>query len=163
MNPSTPKKSFWPYGLILFFIVFITWIGTFITMAVRQDIHLVRADYYSAEVAHQDEIDRQSRAAQLGGEAVIEYSAKHGQLGVKIPAAHVAAEPVGLVRFYRPNNPELDHSVPLKPAPDGKQFLDLHDLPAGSWRVRLEWRQGEVEFAKTARIVNLPAAAASQN
>lgn len=152
MNPSTPKKSFWPYGLILFFTVFITWIGTFITLAVRQDIHLVRADYYAAEVAHQGEIDRQSRAAQLGHEAIIEYSAKHGQLGVRIPKAHVASQVDGQIRFYRPNNPALDHAVPLKPMKDGRQFIDAGELPTGSWRVRLEWRLGQLDFAKEARI-----------
>jgi nitrogen fixation protein FixH len=152
MNPSTPTKSWWPYGLIVFFIVFISWIGTFITFAVRQDIHLVRTDYYRAEVAHQDEIDRQSRAAQLGHEVVIEYSARHGRLGVKIPAGHATAQPAGEVFFYRPDNPMLDHSVTLQPSAEGRQFIDVTKLAPGSWRVRMEWRVGDVEFAKSDRI-----------
>lgn len=152
MNPSTPKKSWWPYGLIAFFIIFFTWIGTFISFAVKQEVYLVRPDYYRAEVAHQEEINRQSRAAQFGADAHIEYNAKHAKVGVKIPADHLAAKPVGEVRFYRPNNPALDHAIPLEPGTDGKQFIDVSKLAVGSWKVRLEWKLGELDFAKTAKI-----------
>jgi hypothetical protein len=153
MNPSTPKQSWWPYGLIAYFIFFITCIVSFIAFAIRQDVHLVRADYYPAEVAHQQEIDRVSRGAGLGREVVIEYSAKHAQVGVRIPAAHAGDKFAGEVGFYRPNDPTLDHSIALSPDKEGRQFIDVSKLATGSWGVRLSWKCGEVDFAKTAKIV----------
>lgn len=158
MNQPDTKASWWPRGLVAFFVFFVTSIVLFIAFAVRQDTHLVRPDYYRAEIEHQREIDSRSRANDLGHEAVIEYSARHRQVGVKIPAAHAVAAAAGMVTFYRPNNPALDHSVRLAPGGDGKQFFDVGHLAAGVWRVRLEWRVGELDFAKTAKIIVTPPA-----
>jgi nitrogen fixation protein FixH len=153
MKNENRETSWWPRALVAFFVFFITSIILFIAFALRQDTHLVRADYYRAEIEHQREIDRQSRANELGPLAVIEYSARHGQLGIRIPSHHAAARAAGEVRFYRPNNPALDHNVRLAPREDGKQFIDVHHLAPGAWRVRLEWQIGELDFAKTARVV----------
>jgi len=154
MNPSQPvPKSLWPRAIIGFYICFIGAVALFIRFALQQDVHLVREDYYAAEMKFQQQLDQLNRAARLGPEVVIEYSPKHRQLGVKLPESHLARNPAGEIRFYRPDNPALDKTYPLKPRPDGKQFVDLGEIANGSWRVELQWRAGGEEFLKTRRIV----------
>jgi hypothetical protein len=149
----TPPKSFWPYALIGYFVMFISCIAVFISFALQQDVHLVRGDYYRAEVKYQEQLDRMNRTAQLGRAVVIEYSAKHRQLGIKLPATHLPLDPVGEVRLYRPNNPDLDQSFPLNPENNGKQFIDMADLENGSWRVDLSWQVHSNGFFKSQKIV----------
>lgn len=148
---APPPKSVWPYAIIAYFVLFIGAVATFIAFAVKQDVHLVRPDYYSAEIKFQDQIDRVSRTAALGRQVVIEYSAKHRQLGLQLPAFHEAPE--GEIRFYRPNDPTLDQAVPLKLGEKQRQFVDVKDLANGLWRVELSWQTAGQKFFKTQKIV----------
>lgn len=148
-NP--PPKSIWPYAIIAYFVCFIGVVAAFITFAVKQDVHLVRPDYYSAEIRYQEQIDRISRTDQLGRQVAIEYSAKHRKLGVQLPPTHEDA--TGEVKFYRPNNPGLDRSVALQLENNNRQYLDTKDLANGSWRVELKWRAGGVDYFKSQKIV----------
>lgn len=117
----------------------------------KQDVHLVRADYYSAEIQFQDQIDRIDRTDALGRQVVIEYSAKHRQLGLQPPPFHQSPE--GQIKLYRPNDPSLDQLVPLKLGEKQRQFVDVKDLANGLWRVELSWQSGGQEFFKAQKIV----------
>lgn len=149
----TTRKSIWPVALIGWFVLFITTIGCFISFAVKQDVHLVREDYYAAELDYQNDLDRVNRTLALGHEVIIEYSARHQKLGVRIPTAHVQSLESGRIQFYRPDDPGQDRSHDLQVNASGLQFLDLVDCPPGVWKVDLQWVAGGLSYHRTARIV----------
>ncbi len=148
-----PQKSIWPYAIIAYFVFFIAAVAAFISFALKQDVHLVRPDYYAAEMKYQQRLDQMNRTAQLGREVVIEYRAKHRKLGIKLPPQHLPGKPVGKITFYRPSDPSLDRSFPIELQSDGKQFVDIAAIANGSWRVELKWSAAGQDYFKTQKIV----------
>ncbi len=46
MKPTSMKKSWWPIGIVSVFVMFISWLATFIGIAVTNSMDLVSTDYY---------------------------------------------------------------------------------------------------------------------
>jgi nitrogen fixation protein FixH len=138
MKASAATFSPWPYAIIGCFAVFITGIVGFIIWAVGQDMELVRPDYYEHEILFQRQIDRQKRALELGADAAVSYDAAQRSVRVNIPAGQ-AASARGTIHFYRPSEAKLDHEVPLQPAADGSQQINLKGLRDGLWRIAVQW------------------------
>jgi hypothetical protein len=109
-----------------------------IVLAVRQDMDLVRADYYEHEMRYQDQIDRLGGTLALGSQIAISYSPAEQAIVVALPAAHASAAQ-GCVRLYRPADARLDREVPLRIGPDGRQRVEAKTLRGGLWKVRVEW------------------------
>jgi len=134
-------------GIAAFLFVFVSCIAAFITFAVRQQMDLVRPDYYEEEIRYQVQFDRLERTRSLGAGARITADAMRGTLEVGIPAAHASALTAGTIQFYRPSDAGQDRVIPLKPSSEGVQKAAISDLGAGLWRVRVRWTTGGKEYA----------------
>src|ERR1043165_8307480 len=97
---TTPVTHFnpWPYAIIGYFVFFVMCVAAFITWAVRQDMDLVRKDYYDHEILFQQQIDRQKRALDLGPQAAIAYDPALHAVTISLPASHASAAS-GTIRF----------------------------------------------------------------
>src|SRR5687767_3011408 len=105
MNAVTqPKRSLWPYAIAGYFALAIIGIAIFITWAVRQNIDLVRADYYEHEILFQKQIDAVNRARPFAKELAAAYDLDKRILLVSVPAAHVAEQFSGKAHLYRPSD-----------------------------------------------------------
>jgi nitrogen fixation protein FixH len=142
-----PRWEPWPVGIAAFLFVFVSCIAAFITFAVRQQMDLVRPDYYEEEIRYQVQFDRLERTRALGVSARVTADAGRGVLEVGIPSAHAAALTEGTIQFYRPSDAVQDRVVPLKPSAEGVQTAGLGDLGPGLWRVRVRWASGGKEYA----------------
>src|SRR5262245_24832520 len=88
IRPSTFSSNPWPISIIAFFALFIMFIVAFIVFAMRQEVDLVRHDYYDQEVRFQQQLDRLTRSRFLSAEVAISYDAGHQQITLKLPAEH---------------------------------------------------------------------------
>jgi len=144
-------RSPWPVAIITFFIFIITTIVFFITWAVRQEVDLVRKNYYAHEIEFQSHLDKINRAASLTSPASITYQPATRRLRVLLPPEH---QPVsGRIELYRPSNARLDKTIRLDPAVDGSQQIDTSHLADGLWKVRLNWLFKDVDYFKEEIIV----------
>jgi nitrogen fixation protein FixH len=134
-------------GIAAFLFVFVSCIAAFITFAVRQQMDLVRPDYYEEEIRYQVQYDRLERTRALGPAARMAADAVRGTLEVGIPATHAAALTAGTIQFYRPSDAGQDRVIPLKPSAEGVQTAALGELGPGLWRVRVRWTTGGKEYA----------------
>jgi hypothetical protein len=143
MNSSStaarPSRNVWPYAIIAWFVLFTAAMAAWITVAVHQDMDLVRADYYEEEVRFQRQLDRLNRTAAVRSEVVISHDATKRQVMLRLPAAHLSPRPNGQVHFYRPSNASLDFRVPLKVDAAGLQCIGTEALRGGLWKVRAQW------------------------
>ncbi|MGD0814094.1 MAG: FixH family protein [Verrucomicrobiota bacterium] len=141
-----PKiKNPWPVGLVLFFIVFASYIVGFVIFACRQKMDLVREDYYDQEIRFQKQIDRVQRSAPMLANADINYDRAGDVVTVRLPS--VKDELIGgTVSFYRPSDATLDNSVELGLDPAGKQSMSVRSLCAGLWKVRVQWKMSGQEY-----------------
>jgi nitrogen fixation protein FixH len=135
----------WPVGLILFFIVFVSYIAGFIVYASRQKMDLVRDDYYDQEIRFQQQIDRVQRSAPVLADADIQYDEAHDLVSVSLPSLK-QNDISGTVTFYRPSDAALDNDVKLGLDADGRQNVSVRSLRAGPWKVRVQWNAAGREY-----------------
>lgn len=135
----------WPVGLVLFFIVFTSYIVGFVIFASRQKMDLVREDYYDQEIRFQKQIDRVQRSAPVLANANIDYDRSGDCVTVRLPS--VKQNNVGgSVSFYRPSDASLDTSVDLGLDGAGRQNVSVHSLAGGLWKVRVQWKMSGQEY-----------------
>ena len=143
-NPA-PSRSFWPYGIIFFFVLAVIFRVLFVFWARHQNEDLVTENYYEAGVQHQQEIDQLDRTRPFAAQIAIAYDAAAQGISLSIPAAQ-AANATGTIQLYRPADARLDRAVPFTAGRDGKQFITAKDLSAGLWKVRVQWGETGKEF-----------------
>lgn len=150
---TSTKRSLWPYAIASYFALAITGIAVFITWAVRQNMDLVRADYYEHEILFQKQIDAVNRARPFAKELTMAYDFSKHTLLVSVPATHIGEQFQGKAHLYRPSDARLDQHIDLKPARDGKQTINAANLAPGLWKVRLDWIANGESFAFEQTII----------
>lgn len=150
---ASPRQfSPWPYAIIGYFVVFVSGVAVFITWAVRQDMDLVRKDYYDHEILFQEQIERQKRTVELGTLAGVQFDSAKNAISVNIPGTQAGAAK-GIIHFYRPSDAKLDHQVRLAPDASGSQRIDAKPLRAGLWKVAVQWTADGKEYYLDRTIV----------
>jgi nitrogen fixation protein FixH len=135
----------WPAGLVLFFIVFTGYIVGFVVFCSRQQMDLVRQDYYDQEIRFQQQIERVQRTAPVLVDADIDYD--HASDVVRVSLPSVKDNTIsGTVSFYRPSDARMDSNVKLGLDREGRQSLSVGSLPAGLWKVRVQWKAAGREY-----------------
>ena len=134
-----PRRSVWPWAIAAFFAIAITGITIFITWALRQNMDLVRSDYYQQEILFQGQIDAVNRTRPFANEIAATYDLATKTLMVRLPLAHVGQRFSGMMHLYRPSDARLDRTMALTPGLNGEQVVAARQLVPGLWKVRLEW------------------------
>ncbi|MGF1558215.1 MAG: FixH family protein [Flavobacteriaceae bacterium] len=136
-------KINWGTGIVIAFIVFITFILFFVvrmTTDGRANHDLVTEEYYKAELGFQKEIDAEKNANK---NAKIFVEKTQEGLLLKFPENLDLKKVKGTVSLYRPSNKHLDFDLPISLSqahlliPD-KRLLD------GRWDIKVLWEyEGE--------------------
>lgn len=139
----------WGTKIMLAFICFAGLIATMITICIKQDISLVAKDYYTQEIAYQDQIDRIKNAQALGDRQP-DIAYENGELAITVPHGKVIT---GEVHFFRPSNAALDKKYVLKVNARGHQAFDMSGFQKGLWKIKINWQEGGVEYYKEKTVV----------
>jgi hypothetical protein len=142
--PST--CNLWPHAIIAWFVIFGSAMAAWITFAVRQNLDLVRADYYEDEVHYQQHLNRLKQTLPIRDHVAIQYDALKSEMMVQLPTPPPNGKVTGRILFYRPSEAALDFEVPLGVDDQGRQQIPLGNLRAGLWKARAEWRSAGQEF-----------------
>jgi hypothetical protein len=94
-----PLRNLWPYAIVAWFVIFGAAMAAWITVAVRQDMDLVRPDYYEEEVRFQRQLDRANRTAAIQNQVALYYDATKREVALRLPAAHLSPKPTGASTF----------------------------------------------------------------
>jgi nitrogen fixation protein FixH len=146
MTTITHSRNPWPAAIVGSFVVFISGVVIFIAWAVRQDMDLVRKDYYEDEIRFQESIASLGRTRPLHSEVAVTYDAVRALVGIALPASHGSQRATGRIRFYRPSDARLDHEVTLAVRSDGTQSVDAKRLRPGLWKVHLLWKANGEDY-----------------
>lgn len=146
MSSTVASRNPWPIAIIAFFALFISAAASYIVFAVRQDMDLVRPDYYEEELRYQKQLDRLHRTAPLEASVTVAYHEAGQQIEIRLPQLHAVPTTTGSIHLYRPSDAELDRHLPLALDPAGLQRLDARQLRAGLWKVRIQWTAEGQEF-----------------
>ena len=94
----------WGKGIIIGMALFMAFIITLVTIMMRQDIDLVREDYYQHELEYNKQYEAESNY--LSAQKTIEIEPKYDTLFLHFPADFQTGK--ASIQLQRPNNKDLD-------------------------------------------------------
>lgn len=128
----------WGAGVALLYIAFASATLGFVIFAIAHPAALVSHDYYREATRHDRRIEATANGREAGADVVMETDAKGRPMATlrMAPQQHGGA---GTITWYRPSDASFDRTVPLAVDEQGVQRIAVEDLPAGHWRVKVEW------------------------
>jgi len=157
MKSPTTTRNLWPHGIFATLLVFACGLAGFAVTAVRQNMDLVRDDYYEADLRYQNQIDRLNRTALLADETAIEFHTADRTIELRLPSGHGARQPSGSIQIYRPSDAALDRQIKLATDPTGAQRIDAREMVSGLWKLKITWQVGGEEYFVDRVVVISPA------
>lgn len=142
----------WGKGIILAVTVFVIATLSVVSYIISLDFYLVSSTHYEDGEQYQETIDKKNRAAGLSRRVLIYLDEKNDVLRIIYPDDYVG-KVQGDVLFYRPDNPALDHKVPLSVNTTGTQLISVSDLKKGRWRLKLEWQMDDISYLEETTIL----------
>lgn len=126
--------------VIFSFIGFALFIGTLVTICVRQDVSLVSANYYQDELVHQAKMTKQQNMLDLKSEPSLTLSQQH----IKISYPALNALERGEIRLTRPSDSRLDQRFTL--TKESEQDFILPKSEKGLYRVTMQWSMNGKDY-----------------
>ncbi len=132
----------WGKWIVVSFILFAGFIGTLVTVCVRQDISLVSKEYYQDELDYGKQVVRLENTHALSQPPAI--SVKEGKLVVAFIDFPKLSE--GTLQLFCPANASFDKDFTVPVTAGSEQDFDISDLPPGRYKARLKWTMDSKEY-----------------
>lgn len=128
--------------IVVAFIFFAIFIGTLVTVCVRQDVNLVSKNYYNDELVYEHQIKRISNANALSVKPFIRKNPGNIVEIVFDPQSRIEK---GEVKFFCPSNPKADQVFEFKTSINNQQ-VDISHFEKGMYKARLLWTMNGKEY-----------------
>ncbi len=129
--------------IVVSFILFAVFIGTLVTICVREDVNLVSKDYYKEELAYQDQILRLNNTEKLLQKPIVKVIENNLLQVVFMQTQEIQS---GELKLFCPSNPKMDKNFKLNTSKDGSQLIELRGLQSGMYKAKLLWTMDGEEF-----------------
>jgi hypothetical protein len=128
--------------IVVAFVLFAIFIGTLVTVCVRQDISLVSKNYYNDELKYQDQIGRINNTNRLSEKPRITKVGNNIQVqfGNQFEIQH------GELTIFCPSDPEMDKEFILSATSGSRQSFDIRSMKGGMYKARLFWKVDGKEY-----------------
>lgn len=132
----------WALGITVLYVGFALFMVGFLVVSTFHKVDLVEDNYYDKEIAYQQHIDKVKRTKALvhpltwkreNKTLVLQFPKDLGNLG-------------GTIKLYRPSDAKHDLILPVNPDESGVQGISLSALERGLWRMRVDWKSGNVTY-----------------
>lgn len=132
----------WGKWIVVSFVFFALFIGTLVTVCMRQDMPLVSQDYYKQELAYQQQIDRQKNADELESKPTIVVANNQLQLSF----TNFQSVEKGELKLFRPSDSRQDKVFEVKAVSESTQTFDISAQQRGMYKARLNWTMNGKEY-----------------
>jgi hypothetical protein len=136
--------------IVVVFVLFAAFIGTLVTVCMREDISLVTKDYYAQELAYQDQIRRINNAAALTNKPQITVTRDF----IRVTFDSLSFVERGELDLFCPSDSKMDRNFEITMSDDQEFTYALSGLKTGMYRVKLLWSMDGKDFYQE-EIVNL--------
>ena len=133
----------WGKSIVLSFILFAAFIGTLVTVCLRQDISLVSKDYYKEELLYENQLTRLKNVSQLESKPVIKVLENKT---IQITFDRFDDIETGELRLFRPSDSSKDKKYSLVRTSKATQEFPTADLTPGMYRAKMQWTMNGKEF-----------------
>ncbi|MEJ0055590.1 MAG: FixH family protein [Bacteroidota bacterium] len=124
----------WGKSIIAAFVLFALFIGTLVSVCMKEKVSLVSKNYYQEELQYEQRISAMNNYNQLVSKPAMLLSPD--TLTVQW-AEHLPIEK-GTVTFFRPSDGTLDKKFELT-ANRLLQSFPINNLPKGRYQLRIQW------------------------
>ncbi|MBA4056656.1 MAG: hypothetical protein C0490_18220 [Marivirga sp.] len=128
--------------IVVAFILFAVFIGTLVTVCVREDVDLVSKDYYQQELQYQDQIQRLNNTSRLLEKPEVKI------VNQRLQVVFSKWDDIdnGEIKLFCPSNPKMDRNFPLVRSSERVQSFTVESLQKGMYRAKLMWKVDGNEF-----------------
>jgi hypothetical protein len=134
----------WGWKIALGYTGFVIFILYMVYRAVGVDFELVAPDYYSLEIAFQDQINKRENAVRAGYD--VEIFAESDGVALQFKDFKIQDNWSGTVTFFRPSDSTLDRTFEWKMNERGMMFLDKKHFERGHYTFKADWTEGDKTF-----------------
>lgn len=143
-------KFNWGTGVVIFLLIFLAAVITFVVFAFHQDVNMVHRDYYEKGVDHTATMEKNQRSAAYS--PLIRVEASVDSVAIIFPPEIAATLRSGEVLFFRPSDHNKDTSYPLGlKGPTMK--ISRENLSPGRYIVKLTWTSAGLEYEVDKNLV----------
>ena len=128
--------------IVVAFVLFALFIGTLVTICVRQDVPLVSKDYYKEELAYQDQIQRVENTNELGETPVISFADNN----LTIKYSNLSKIENGRLSLFRPSDDKLDQQFDVQGSNGSVENFEILNPVPGMYRAKLTWEQDGKQY-----------------
>ena len=133
----------WGKWIVVAFILFATFIGTLVTVCVREDISLVSKDYYKEELEFEQQMMRVKNVSLLDSKPIIQVL-ENGS--IQIAFSHFPEIEKGDLKLFRPSDATMDQKFELTPTSSLTQMFSTRSLQPGMYKAKMQWTMHGKEF-----------------
>ena len=140
-------KINWGTGIVIAFILFISFILFFVIKASTQkkyNYDLVSEEYYKDELNYQNDIDKLNNTKDLAIEILVQKTSEG--MEIIFPQDYQGKELNGNVSLYRPSNQSLDFDIPFVLSKRTSLLIPDNKLVGGRWDIKISWSENNKEY-----------------
>lgn len=127
----------WGIRITMVYLGFVALILTLVFTCYGHKTELEYKDYYSRELAFQEQIDATENAANL--ETPIEHQVKGSYILVKIPKGLLGGDFKGNVTLLKPSNSSSDKTIELRTDEKGHQMINGSGFAKGPYKMQISF------------------------
>ena len=146
-------KLNWGAGIIIFMVLFMSFILMLVYKCSMQRIDLVSEKYYEQELLYQKQVDNKVNAADMKEKLKVDYNSVKKMVEIKYPSTIDAAKFSGEIVFFKPDDAKLDFTVIAHPDAQLSQLIPSSMLTQGWWRLKINWTSAGTEYYQEERIL----------
>lgn len=134
----------WGWKIAIGYSGFVVFMLYLVFQTTGVDFELVTPDYYSAELAFQEQIDKKENTAGEDRDVTIYIESD----GVALQLSHYDAEKdfSGTVSFFRASDSKLDRDFEWSMNSRGMMFLDKSNFERGQYIFKADWKEDGKAF-----------------
>ncbi|MEW6194032.1 MAG: FixH family protein [Bacteroidota bacterium] len=137
-------KLTWGSGIAVIYILFVVILVTTVAIFMKEDVHLVTDEYYTKELAYQQQIDKINRTSKL--QQQLEINIDRENVNLLFPTIFKHSDLSGTIHFYRPSNLEKDFVVKVEPDSANKQIVTTSKMEKGLWKLKVDWNVNNISY-----------------
>lgn len=125
----------WGIRITIIYLGFVALILTLVFTCFGHKTELEYKDYYSRELAFQEQINASENAVNL--KTPIEHEVKDSYILVKIPQELLGADLKGKITLLKPSNSSNDKVLTLQPDQQGTQIINGSNFAKGPYKMQI--------------------------
>jgi hypothetical protein len=146
------KNFNWGKGIALAITVFVITTLSVVSYMISLDFFLVTNNHYEEAVDYQETIDKRLRADNLKNPVIVFFDEEIEALRIMFPD-DLIGNTQGNIKLYRPNDPSLDTSIPLRINANGTQLITTSTMKKGKWMLSIEWEIDNIQYLEEKMIL----------